>query len=64
MEEDAAPLMTPFKRLDNSGWLVVVTWPDKREERLNGFRSMADVTSWLDHGAPEWLAKHPRNKTP
>ena len=64
MKEALAPLMTPFKRQDNSGWLVIVTWEDKREERLNGFRSMADVTSWLDHGAPEWLAKHPRNKTP
>jgi hypothetical protein len=64
MKEALAPQMTPLKRQDNSGWLVVVTWPDKREERLNGFRSMADVTSWLDHGAPEWLAKHPRNKAP
>ena len=56
--------MTPFKRQDNSGWLVVVTWPDRVEERLDGFRSMSDVTSWLAHGAPEWLKAHPRNKSP
>lgn len=62
MLKTPCPLMTPQKREDSSGWLVIVSWPGGPEERVNGFRSLADVTSWLANGAQEWLQKQPRGK--
>jgi hypothetical protein len=61
--KEPAPLMTPHKRDDSSGWMIKVTWPDGPEELVNGFRSMSDVESWLSVGSQEWLKQHPRNKS-
>jgi hypothetical protein len=35
--------MTPRPRKDSSGWVVVVAWPDGKEEQINEFRSLSDV---------------------
>jgi hypothetical protein len=63
MMNDPPPRMTPRKREDNSGWIVLVYWADGREEQLNGFRSLSDVESWFSFGgSQEWLNQHPGNK--
>jgi hypothetical protein len=63
MMDDPPPPMTPRKREDTSGWMVLVCWPDGREEKVNGFRSLSDVGSWFSFGgSQEWLNQHLGNK--
>jgi hypothetical protein len=43
-----------------SEWQVVVTWPNGRKQKVNGFSSEAHARGWIEKGSSEWVAENIR----
>jgi len=45
----------PMKR--GPDWMVVVTFPDRPEIRVNDFASEADARNWITNDSAAWLER-------
>jgi hypothetical protein len=50
------PTMTPCPLKDASGWYILLTWPDGREEQMDDFTSEEEAQAWIDDESAAWLA--------
>jgi hypothetical protein len=53
----AMPTMTVRPLKDFSGWLVVVLWPEGREEHVSDFETEAAAQAWIDLDSATWVDK-------
>ena len=61
MSTDLAPQFTPKPLKDGSGWYVLASWPNGREEQIDGFVTEAEAQTWIRDESAAWLAapEHP-----
>ena len=53
---DVIPKMEPRQLGFFSEWFVLITWPDGRKQRVDGFSTEAHARGWMEHESAAWLA--------
>jgi hypothetical protein len=53
------PRFQPRPRLSETGWEIVVTWPDdSRTDFVVGFASEREAEDWIDKESASWEYHH------
>lgn len=61
-DANAAPTFKACDTKRDSGWSVLVTWPDERKQYLDGFQSYDETVAWVNDKSRTWLeAQHPNS---
>jgi hypothetical protein len=54
-DASAAPTFKACDTQRGSNWSVLVTWPDAREQYLDGFQTFDETVAWVSHKSLAWL---------
>ena len=60
----ALPSFKACETKRGSDWSVLVTWPDQREQYLDGFQSVDETTAWIEGKSKAWLEAQQLNASP
>ena len=50
-----SPIFKPCDTKRGADWSVLVTWPDEREQYLDGFQSFDETVAWVADKSQAWL---------
>jgi hypothetical protein len=56
------PTMQPRQFEDQSGWYILIVWPNGVEQQMDDFPTEADARDWIDHESVAWLADVKRHR--
>jgi hypothetical protein len=54
-DANAAPTFKACDTMRDSGWSVLVTWPNDRKQYLDGFQSFDETVAWVNDKSLAWL---------
>ena len=66
-DANAAPTFKACDTKRGADWSVLVTWPDERQQYLDGFQSFDETVAWVNDKSMAWLEAqqlHARPSTP
>jgi hypothetical protein len=56
-KEQTDPTFEPRKAENDTGYFILVTWPDGRTEQLSGFKDETAALDWIRVGSRSWIAR-------
>lgn len=54
---DDQPSIYARKSILPNDWYVMISWPDGRQDRVNGFISSGEATEWIAEESAKWMAR-------
>src|SRR5690349_788847 len=60
-EPTATPKFRACETKNCSQWHVLVTWPDQREQYLDGFKDADAAANWVKHKSQAWFEAQQMN---
>ncbi len=64
MSDAKSPSFKACETKRGADWSVLVTWPDERQQYLDGFQSLDDAVAWVNHKSQAWLEAQQLNASP
>jgi hypothetical protein len=58
------PIISARRSRVPNDWHGMITWPDGRKERVNGFASCGEVADWIANDSARWLDARQRSNLP